>query len=87
MIVWRVEFTSIADRDIGGFDAPIRKTINNKIAWFATNYGVLKPEPLHIPFDGFYKLRVGKVRLFYTIENDTRTLLIHHIEWRDKAYK
>ncbi|HEY4493577.1 MAG TPA: type II toxin-antitoxin system RelE/ParE family toxin [Candidatus Paceibacterota bacterium] len=87
MNFWRVEFTYIAERDLANFDPSVRKKINDKIAWFASNYGKLRPEPLHIPFDGFYKLHIGKIRAIYTIENDTHILLMHHIEWRDKVYK
>lgn len=87
MADWAVFFSPVAESDLSRFDAHLRKSINTKIAWLAENFDTIAPAPLHIPFDGLYKLRVGKIRVAYTIEAERRQLKIHHIEWRDRIYK
>lgn len=52
-----------------------------KNPWFGPNTKKLKGE-----FEGVYRYRIGKHRLFYTIREDTILVLILDIEQRKDAY-
>jgi len=45
----------------------------------------LVPEPLHGPYSGLYKLRVGDYRVIYTVSTDS--ILVIHIAHRSDAYR
>jgi mRNA interferase RelE/StbE len=45
----------------------------------------LTPEPLHGPYSGLYKLRVGDYRVIYTFSADA--ILVVHIIHRSDAYR
>ena len=50
--------------------------------FFGTNIKKLKGE-----FEGLYRYRVGRYRIFYKIENDTILVIILDIDDRKDAYK
>ncbi|HEY9583320.1 MAG TPA: hypothetical protein VJK09_03400 [Candidatus Paceibacterota bacterium] len=85
--MWSIALTPIALERLGEFEHVIQKRIWKKLDWFTGNFTFLSHEPLHIPFDGFYKLRIGDVRAVYSIDFERKQVIIQSIKWRDKAYK
>lgn len=37
-------------------------------------------------YDGLYRVRIGRYRLFYFVDTSERTILVVDIETREKAY-
>jgi mRNA interferase RelE/StbE len=78
--------TSAAD-ELGKLDSAIIQWIILRINWLATNFENVKPQPLTGPLKGYYKLRIGHYRVFYTIDQPTKAILIEHIGHRRDIYK
>jgi len=79
--------THVALKHMDSIGKELQKRIWKKLHWFGENLDNLNLEPLNIPFDGFYKLRIGDIRVMYTIDTNTKIVTVHTIKPRDKAYK
>jgi mRNA interferase RelE/StbE len=38
-------------------------------------------------WDGFFRLRVGKIRIIFTVDSDADELLVYEIDFRGDVYK
>jgi mRNA interferase RelE/StbE len=38
-------------------------------------------------WDGFFRLRVGKIRIIFTVDSDANELLVYEIDFRGDVYK
>lgn len=83
--MYRVEFTSEAEDDLSRLNKPVAQRVLKKIRWLAENFEAITPEPLTGDLKGFYKLRVGDYRVFYTFGPDE--LIIHLVQHRREVYK
>jgi mRNA interferase RelE/StbE len=79
-----VEWTTPAKRDAKGLEHVIVRRVIQKLIWVEENFSSFVPEPLHLPFKGLYKLRVGDYRVVYSLENDVIT--IQAVRHRSEAY-
>lgn len=84
---WRLEFSVDAEHDLAKLDKGIRQRIIDKLDWFLKNFDSLSAESLAGEYGDFCKLRVGKWRIFYTVSWQTKTIIAHYIDLRDKAYR
>ena len=55
--------------------------------WFTTNFQNITPLPLGGRWKGFFKLRVEDWRIIYEVSHDSRLVIVHAIDTRDKIYK
>jgi len=84
---WKVIFTVEAEEDLKKLDKQIQKGVIEKIIWLRDNFDQIIPLPLGGKWQGFFKLRIGKWRVIYEVENLKRQITIHRIDKRDKIYK
>lgn len=84
---WRLEFSADAEHDLAKLDKAIRQRIIDKLDWFLKNFDSLFTESLAGEYGDFCKLRVGKWRIFYVVGWQTKTITVHYIDLRDKAYR
>ncbi len=84
----KVRFTPQAERDLGALDKATAQRILDKIKWLSENFASIRLEPLHGPWQGAYKLRVGDYRVIFTLAGRPKdTILIHLIGHRRDIYK
>ncbi len=84
---WAIEFSVAATRDILRLDRPLRHHVIAKLDWLAAHFDEISPVPLTGEFSGFYKLRIGDLRIAYKIEWNMHRLIVHYIDWREHIYK
>jgi mRNA interferase RelE/StbE len=51
------------------------------------NFDVVRPKPLHGSRDGFFKLRVGDLRVVYSFDREAHLIQVHLIGNRNDIYK
>jgi mRNA interferase RelE/StbE len=68
-------------------DRPIRRRVEEKLAWFVEHFDEVTASPLGFGFKGFFKLRVGDWRIVYEVKEETQTVVVHDIDHRSKVYK
>lgn len=87
MSEWSIDFTTDAEDDLGKLDHQNRKRIITKLEWLARNFDSITPLPLTGPWQGFFKLRVGDLRIIYKAAYTKLLLTVYVIDRRDKVYK
>ena len=60
----------------------ILKAIDERLSIYPTKFKPLKGELI-----GYYRLRVGKYRVIYKVNNETITVLIIRVDVRGNVYK
>lgn len=87
MLAWNVIFTVEAEEDLKKIDRQIQERVIEKIMWLKDNFNQIIPLPLGGKWQHFFKLRIGKWRVIYEVEDLKKQIIIHHIDNRDKIYK
>jgi mRNA interferase RelE/StbE len=80
----RIEYKDSVRREQGRIDRAVARRIIAKIEQELTEEDLV-PAPLHGPYAGLYKLRVGDYRVIYTISADA--ILVVHVVHRSDAYR
>lgn len=86
-MMWRAQFAVRAEEDLAVLDASVRERVLEKIKWFISQGGELRPTPLHGVFGRFAKLRVSDWRIIYSLDFKKQMMTVHYIGHRDKIYK
>lgn len=68
--------------------------IKSKLKYFIDNFsksGIIPYKELQIKslsgnWEGFYRMRVGKIRIIFKIDKNSNTLLIYEIDYRGNIY-
>ncbi len=81
----KVEWQKQATKDLDKIDFKIAQRVVTKVDWFANNFSLITPEPLHGKFKGTYKLRVGDYRIVYMLKEDI--IIILSVAHRNEVYK
>jgi mRNA interferase RelE/StbE len=84
---WKVNVTDQSKADLKSLDVEVRQRVLEKLKWFMENFRNLVPIPLGGKFRGFFKLRVGDLRVVYEINYLEHMITVHAIDNRDKIYK
>ena len=84
---WSIDFTADAENDLKKLDRQNTKRIITKLEWLTENFDSISPLPLTGQWQGFFKFRVGDLRVIYKIEYDKLQLIVYVIDRRDKIYK
>lgn len=87
MKAWSVEFAKTALKDLDSLDNKVRSRILDKIEWTSNNFDNAVHLPLTGQYRDFYKLRVGDWRVVYSIEWQSKKIIIQYIDHRNKVYK
>ena len=83
----RVRLLASATRDLARLDKPDGRRVVGRISWLASNYDIVRLEPLAGSLTGLYKLRVGDFPVIYEPLLAERILLIHAIGHRREVYR
>jgi mRNA interferase RelE/StbE len=88
-MAWQIEFTHKAEKELEKLDnqaiIQILSFLNNRLANINNPRSI--GGPLHGPYEGFWKYRVGIYRLISKINNNDIKILILRVGHRDKVYK
>ncbi|OHB70257.1 MAG: hypothetical protein A2W23_00570 [Planctomycetes bacterium RBG_16_43_13] len=86
-MVWNVQFTPEAERDLSQCDKVIAQRILQKLKWLSQNFEYITPLPLKGPWKGKYKLVVGDWRVIYNLDRKNSALWVHLIGHRREIYR
>jgi mRNA interferase RelE/StbE len=84
---FEIEYSEYALDFLKKADKQLRKRIIKKIEYLAKNFDKLTHFPLSHEASDFFKLRIGKYRVIYTVDWKSNKLKIALIDRRDKIYK
>jgi len=76
-----------AEKTLGDLDTLVAERVLRRLGWLGANVDVVRPKPLHGSLGGFFKLRVGDVRVVYSLDRNARLVQVHLIGNRDEIYK
>jgi len=76
-----------AEKTLGDLDTLVAERVLRPLRWLVANVDVVRPNPLHGSLGGFFKLRVGDVRVVYSLDRNARLVQVHLIGNRDEIYK
>ena len=83
----RVRVLEAAARDLVRLDKPAGRRVVARINWLASNHDTIRLEALSGSLIGFYKLRVGDLRVIYEVLHAEQTLIVHSIGHRREIYR
>ena len=83
----RVRLLDAAVRDLTRLDKPAGRRVVERINWLASNHDTIRLEALSGGLAGFYRLRVGDLRVIYEILDREQTLIVHAIGHRRDIYR
>jgi len=66
--------------------AHVQDKIKKKIEWLGKNAESIQHDPLIGELQGFYKLVWGAFRIVYTIDHNSKKIMIHRIGPRGSIY-
>lgn len=87
MSSWEVEILPDAERTLRGLEPGLAERVVARLRWLAANLDVVRPQPLHGSLGGFSKLRIGDLRVVYTLDRKARRIHVHLIGHHDEIYK
>jgi mRNA interferase RelE/StbE len=87
MSYWAIDFTPRAQEGLVNLGTAEQKRVIKKLEWLLLAFDKITPLPLTGEWQGFFKLRVGDIRIIYKAEYSKSILRIYVIDWRDKVYK
>lgn len=87
-MIYSVEFTDEAEKDLARIDKNTAQRILNKLRWLAENFDMIKPERLKGElWKDKFKLRVGDYRVIYSVDLEKKIITVHLIGHRSEIYK
>jgi mRNA interferase RelE/StbE len=86
-VALRVRLLDAAVRDLTRLDKPAGRRVVERINWLASNHDTIRLEALSGGLAGFYRLRVGDLRVIYEILDREQTLIVHAIGHRRDIYR
>jgi mRNA interferase RelE/StbE len=72
---------------LDGFSQTERDRLIKKIDWLWINRLLITHFPLSGDLSGFFKRRVGKYRIIYTLDEASDEMIIHMVGLRDSIYE
>lgn len=87
MLKWILSFTPAAKDDLEKLDKSSKKRVIEKLDWLQNHFNEIIPLALTGKWQGFFKLRVGDLRVIYKIEWDKNFIIVYIVDRRDKIYK
>ena len=87
MFRWFLSLTPEAESDLRKLDKNLKRRVSEKLDWLAVNFDKINPLKLSGDWQGYYKLRIGDLRVIYEIKWGKSLIIVRLIDWRDKIYK
>ena len=87
---WTVRFSGTAEKYYKRLDSNLRKRVSDSLkALSALENPLTHPQvrPLVGKLKGFYRLRIGKHRVIFSLLEETKTIAVVNIYPRGEAYK
>jgi mRNA interferase RelE/StbE len=84
--MWQIILAEAAQKHLLELDCAVRNRVNDRLVWFAANFDDIAPIPLVGEWRGYFKLRVGDIRIIYGIYWQEKIVVVRSIGRRDKVY-
>jgi len=84
---YTVKYDAQAVAELKKLPSKLGKRIVNKTNWLAENFEQVNSLPLSGNLSGFYKLRVGDYRVIYSLDQNSKTIIIEKVGHRREIYK
>ena len=81
-----IRITDEAIADLRRLDRSIAQRLVNKARWTAEHFEDLRHQELKGDLAGLYKLRVGNVRVIYSVDHERRELVVRGAGLRSDIY-
>ena len=85
--MWQIVYEKTAIFAMQKFDPSIRRTIDDRLTWFAEHFENLTPLPLTGELRGYFKFRIGDFRAIYTVDWNNKIIFVRTVGKRDDVYK
>ncbi|MBC7258084.1 MAG: type II toxin-antitoxin system RelE/ParE family toxin [Chloroflexi bacterium] len=85
--MYEVHFTPDAEADLARLDAANVRRVFARLRWLAENFDHVRPESLTGEWKGVFKLRVGDLRVLYTVQRASHRIIVHFVRHRREVYK
>jgi len=87
MARWNLSFVLDAENDLSALNHKVRTRVLDKAQWLQDNFDAITPVPLSNIWRGFFKLRVGDLRIIYKLEWDKNKIIVVAVGHRSDIYK
>lgn len=87
MTSWNIEFIPETQDTLQKLDEATQERIIEKLEWLKKNFDDISPLQLSSVLKGYCKLRVGSMRIIYTVDLAKSVLMVRAVGPRDKIYK
>lgn len=84
-MIWRLQFTSTAQREIAKLDPPVHKQLEKDLASLAA--GPLGGKILRGSLKGIRSWRSGDYRILYGISPEAEHLIVYRVAHRREVYR
>lgn len=68
-------------------DSVVTRAIASAIKKFSGEEINIDLKKLRPPYDGYFRVRVGKIRIIFSIDFDLRSVDVAEINWRGSSYQ
>ena len=85
--MWKLIFIDAARFDLGKIDASNLLRVNERLAWLVENFDSILPVPLAGEWRGYFKFRIGDLRVIYNIDWKEKGIVVYAIGKREMIYK
>jgi len=86
-MAYTVQYDAQAVAELKKLPPKLGKRIIKKINWLAENFEQVNLFPLSGNLSGFHKLRVGDYRVIYSLDQNSKTIIIEKVGHRREIYK
>ncbi|MCH7471896.1 type II toxin-antitoxin system RelE/ParE family toxin [bacterium] len=84
---WRVRIDNAAEKKLRRLDAQVLADIKGRIAQLAIDPRPADCKQLRQSLKGAWRIRVGKYRVLYSIDDAQREVVVYDAGLRDRVYK
>ncbi|TET09932.1 addiction module toxin RelE [Candidatus Aerophobetes bacterium] len=86
---WRIEYSKEAKKFIDGQDiwSEVRSSIRKFLEKIKGKNINIDLKKLVGDWEGYYRIRIGKVRVIFDIVKENRMIFVEKVDYRGKVYK
>jgi mRNA interferase RelE/StbE len=84
--MWQRFLTEPAKVHLSRFDRNTQDRIIDRLTWFAENFDDMTLAPLTGEWHGYFKLRVGDIRIIYDVDWQNKLVVVRAIGRRYEIY-
>ena len=83
---YSVEFETSAADDLARLETEMARRVRNKLDELAADADNIRHRALTGPLRGLFRSRVGDYRILYTLDRQTRRMVVRAIKHRSEVY-